>query len=431
MSFDVNRPADNQTIAAGPGDIRENLRALQEDKIVNAEKVLDLTPGNASGNIPVSNGNLCVNLNAEKLGGNLASAFASAGHIHGVVTTSSNGMMSNTDKAKLDGIVDGAEVNQNAFSNVLVGTTTIIADGKTDTLELAAGANIALTPDETNDRVTIAVTGTVPNATAATTATKLATARSISITGDVTGSGNFDGSGNISIPATLVGNAPSASKLSIARTINGVAFDGSANITVTAAANGGTSGACSGNAVSASKLQTARVISLTGEVIGSVVFDGSANVAIITSIPNLVSHGKKRYLTSDTFVVPAGITAVWLTMFAGGGGGMYWEEYESVNGAAYYRPCYATGGRSAGIFAQVVTVSPGESIYVQVGTGGAMGNSGTASAFGSYLTCPGGSGAAKESNGSSGGPREIESGKYGNGGNGKGSGTSGMVLVEW
>lgn len=64
-----------------------------------------------------------------------------------------------TEKDKLAGIAAGAEVNQNAFSNVKVGTTTIVADGKTDTLELTAGSNISLTPDDTNDKVTIAVTG--------------------------------------------------------------------------------------------------------------------------------------------------------------------------------------------------------------------------------------------------------------------------------
>ena len=56
---------------------------------------------------------------------------------------------------KLDGIQAGAEVNQNAFSNVKVGSTTISADTKTDTLELVAGTNVTLTPDATNDKVTI------------------------------------------------------------------------------------------------------------------------------------------------------------------------------------------------------------------------------------------------------------------------------------
>lgn len=56
---------------------------------------------------------------------------------------------------KLNGIQAMAEVNQNAFSNVKVGSTTISADTKTDTFELVAGTNVTLTPDATNDKVTI------------------------------------------------------------------------------------------------------------------------------------------------------------------------------------------------------------------------------------------------------------------------------------
>ena len=78
-----------------------------------------------------------------------------------VVTTSSNGLMSASDKSKLDGIAAGAEVNQKAFSNVTVGSTTIAADSKTDTLTIAAGNNITLTPDATNDKITIAAKDTV------------------------------------------------------------------------------------------------------------------------------------------------------------------------------------------------------------------------------------------------------------------------------
>lgn len=69
------------------------------------------------------------------------------------------------EKNKLSGIADGAQVNQNAFSNVKVGSTTIGADNKTDTLELAAGTGITLTPDTTNDKVTIATSLTIPTKT--------------------------------------------------------------------------------------------------------------------------------------------------------------------------------------------------------------------------------------------------------------------------
>ena len=68
-----------------------------------------------------------------------------------------------TEKDKLSGIAAGAEVNQNAFSNVKVGSTTVAADSKTDTLELVAGSNVTLTPDATNDKVTIAAKDTTYN----------------------------------------------------------------------------------------------------------------------------------------------------------------------------------------------------------------------------------------------------------------------------
>ncbi|MBM7868889.1 hypothetical protein JOC70_000358 [Clostridium pascui] len=59
------------------------------------------------------------------------------------------------EKNKLSGIASGAQTNQNAFSNVKVGTTILAADNATDTLELAAGTNISITPDATNDKVII------------------------------------------------------------------------------------------------------------------------------------------------------------------------------------------------------------------------------------------------------------------------------------
>lgn len=66
-----------------------------------------------------------------------------------------------TEKNKLSGIASGAEVNQNAFSNIAVGSTTIAADAKTDTLTLVAGDNVTITPDATNDKITITAKDTV------------------------------------------------------------------------------------------------------------------------------------------------------------------------------------------------------------------------------------------------------------------------------
>lgn len=53
-----------------------------------------------------------------------------------------------------------AEKNQNAFSNIVVGSTTVSADTVTDTITLIAGDNITITPDATNDKITISAKDT-------------------------------------------------------------------------------------------------------------------------------------------------------------------------------------------------------------------------------------------------------------------------------
>ena len=64
-------------------------------------------------------------------------------------------------------VSDGAEVNQNAFSNVKNGSTTISAGAKTDTLNIEAGTDITITPDATNKKLTI--THSTPSGTAVPT----------------------------------------------------------------------------------------------------------------------------------------------------------------------------------------------------------------------------------------------------------------------
>ena len=156
MAFNANAPADNQFLSDFPPEMREQLRAIVEDAIVNALKLAGRNAGNANGNIPINNGNLNANLNADLLDGHDATYFSADGHVHAVATQSSDGFMSNADKTKLDSIATNAEVNQNAFANVTVGSVTIQADGKQDTLTFQAGPGISITPDATNDKVTIA-----------------------------------------------------------------------------------------------------------------------------------------------------------------------------------------------------------------------------------------------------------------------------------
>lgn len=114
-------------------------------------------------------------------------ATTSAGLKLTTATTSAAGAMSSADKTKLEGIATGAEVNQNAFSNVKVGSTTVAADSKTDTLELIAGSNVTLTPNATDDSVTIAATDTTYNNATASTAGLMSAADKTKLDGIETG----------------------------------------------------------------------------------------------------------------------------------------------------------------------------------------------------------------------------------------------------
>lgn len=54
-------------------------------------------------------------------------------------------VMTAAERTKLTGIKTGAEVNQNAFAKVKVGTTTLTATAKQDTLEIEAGEGVTIT----------------------------------------------------------------------------------------------------------------------------------------------------------------------------------------------------------------------------------------------------------------------------------------------
>lgn len=323
MAYNANLPADNGFIADGPGELRENFRALKEDKIVNAGKLKGLEPGHASGNIPINDGTLNTGLNADQLDGHDSAYFSANGHVHGAATPTNNGFMSNTDKIKLNGVATGAEVNQNAFAKVKVGSTIVEADQKQDTLELVAGSNITITPDTANDKLTIALPSTISANTSGDAATCNGCGRvaPTELTDDnamshlesgfyrTEGNATEGGAGGRKYSAIIQamrgsvrggriilgvwsdntkldvraqafngtwgplktfvmqgdafsGNAASATKLQTSRRINGVLFNGTGDITITAAANGGTSASCSGNAASATRLQTARRITI-------------------------------------------------------------------------------------------------------------------------------------------------------------------------
>lgn len=157
MAYSSAFPADNAYIADIPAAIRQKGEDLRTGRVVDAGFLSGSVLGNASGNIPYNNGVLNVNLNAQFLNGNASTAFATSGHVHAVATTSVNGFMSNTDKTKLDSVATGAEVNQNAFSNIVAGGYTIQADLESDTLTIAEGSGIDITSNTTTDTITIGI----------------------------------------------------------------------------------------------------------------------------------------------------------------------------------------------------------------------------------------------------------------------------------
>ncbi len=120
-------PAQDTKVSNLTSSAANVVTGLKDNTTLQTTAVKDLT---LTGITPVSGGYV-----AE--GASLASAFSAL------------------DSAVQNAVAGGGEVNQNAFSNVKVGTTTIAADSKTDTLEVAAGSGVSLTPDATNDKLTI------------------------------------------------------------------------------------------------------------------------------------------------------------------------------------------------------------------------------------------------------------------------------------
>ena len=166
------------------------------------------------------------------------------------------------------------------------------------------GGVVDLTPYLTKSDATATYLGKTAKAVSATTADKaaiLSTARTIAISGDVTGSASFNGSANATIAATLANSGVDVGSYgqSSAATL---AFGGSFIVPcVTFDAKGRATGATqytvklpaaptsvTGNAGTATKLQTARTIAITGDATGTATaFDGSKNVTITATIPTM------------------------------------------------------------------------------------------------------------------------------------------------
>ncbi|WP_454019968.1 tail fiber protein [Azospirillum sp. Marseille-Q6669] len=158
------------------------------------------------------------------------------------------------------------------------------------------------------------VDNTADSTKAVASAGKLTAARTITLTGGVTGSVTTDLSSAVSINATVTQDTNNRFVTDAEKAIwNGKATVGSVTPSAPGTAAVGTSGqaaradhvhpaqtSVSGNAGTATKLATARTISLSGGVTGTATFDGSANVAIAATVdPSKHSHPLPFSLLDD------------------------------------------------------------------------------------------------------------------------------------
>ena len=161
----------------------------------------------------------------------------------------------------------------------------LVATNPTSSDNISDGDNhirlLKSTIKATFPNVTGAVSGTHPAINSAVIAANAATnANTVSTIVKRDGSGNFTAG---TITAALSGNASTASTLQTARTIGGVSFDGSANINLPGVNTSGNQ-STTGNAATSSQWASARTITLAGDLSGSVSIRGDANVTLTAAV---------------------------------------------------------------------------------------------------------------------------------------------------
>jgi hypothetical protein len=177
--------------------------------------------------------------------------------------------------------------NQNTSGNAATATT--LATARTiNGVSFNGSANITVPANIATSATASAFKVPFANTTASTTG-------NYGLLQDSTATFTYNPSTNTLVAGTfsgaLSGNATTATTLQTARTIGGVSFNGSANINlpgVNAAGNQSTTG----NAATATTLQTARTINGTS-------FNGSANITVTANTTNTLTRGS--YLTGSNF----------------------------------------------------------------------------------------------------------------------------------
>ncbi len=273
--------------------------------------------------------------------------------------------------------------------------------------------------------VTNPITGSVTgNAATATYATSAG-----SLSGTIpTWNQSTTGNAATATYATSAGTASKATILETARNINGVSFDGSADISITAIADAGTlSGTTLNATITGSSLTgvgtiTTGIWSATNIGIahggtntnatptaGAIVYGNGTAYAISaagTSGQYLQSAGTGAPIwaqpgpasiqvlsTSGTYTTPAGVKAIIIELVGGGGGS------GAIAAAAGNNNGTVSGGGGSGSYTRALIINPASSYTYIIGLGGtasaigvAGGNGGATSFNAGTITAPGGTG---------------------------------------
>lgn len=204
-------------------------------------------------------------------------------------TTSANGLMSSSDKSKLDGIA----ANANNYSLPTASSTTL-GGVKTGTNITNSSGTISIT----KDNVTNALGYTPPTKDTTYSVMIGATSSAAGSTGLVPAPAAGDQAKFFRADGTWVVPTNTTYSAGAGISLSGTTFSNSGVRSVAAGSNANqisvnTNGTTStitinnvANATAANKLKTGRTIALSGAVIGSVTFDGSANKTISTTLSN-------------------------------------------------------------------------------------------------------------------------------------------------
>ena len=188
----------------------------------------------------------------------------------------------------------------------LLGGTGVTSTASGNGVTFAIGQSVGTGDDVVFNQVTGALVGN------SSTATALETARAIALSGDVVGTANFDGTAGISISTTIQANSVALGTDTTGNYVSslvagtGIALANNSGETATPTISigqavgttddvtfGTVTAALTGNASTATALETGRTIALAGDVVASgVSFDGTGNISLSTTIqPNSVALG--------------------------------------------------------------------------------------------------------------------------------------------